>query len=646
MTIAPQTLVRWRHVPAALVCVLLAVALTWPLAPGLFFLVPGSAPDDNAMFLWDFWWMRQALADGIGGFFHTPYLFHPSGVSLVLHTHAALPAFVGATLLGRLPLIAALNVTVLASCALNAFTAYLLAYRASRSAGAALIGGLFLAASPMLVNHLSGHFNFYSAWSLGLYAWCLLAALEQPGWRVVLAGASLAAVAFTDYYYFVYAAVFTVCVLASRGLDPRVRATSSWMAQTAIDRWLLAVAGVCAGLAVVVALTGGGVVTLGPIRLSLRTATNVRAIVTACLLCWVWRRRRPTLTGALTGTMARDLRTLSVLALVCGVLISPLLLAASHLWQAGEYVSQTYYWRSAPAGVDLGTLMMGNPFNAFWGPAIMRVYAALGIYGFDGPLWLGVAPLVLLLTSAGWSGRPEARLWVLIVAVFVLWAIGPFLSVFGVASGLPMPQTVLRLIPVVSNARIPAHAVVFVGYGMAVLLAMAVASAPRLRTATGLAVISMLIAVDFWAAPIPTFRFERPAIYEQLRTLPPGAVLEIPLGVRDGFGERGRFDATTMFYQSIHGKPMVGGYIARLPPSVAERYRSSPVLNALLELSAGQPAVPAPDPLEARNALSADGVRYIMVDTRLATPAVRAVVESTAGQPIARDGVRLLYRIE
>src|SRR5438552_8911796 len=99
-----------RHLAVAGGFVVLAIVWTQPLALHLSTHVPGDSFGDNAVFLWDFWWMRTALAS-TSGFFHTPYLFAPAGVDLTLHTHIALPALVGATVLHRLPLVVALNVT-------------------------------------------------------------------------------------------------------------------------------------------------------------------------------------------------------------------------------------------------------------------------------------------------------------------------------------------------------------------------------------------------------------------------------------------------------------------------------------------------------------------------------------------------------
>jgi hypothetical protein len=154
--------------------IVLAVLLTWPLAAAPGRLVPGTGPDDNMVFLWNIWWMRQALSSPADTFLHTAYLFHPVGADLVLHAHTALAAFAGATAFGGFPLPVALNLTLLGSCALNGFTTYLLAHRATAHRLAAVTAGVFFAASPAMTAHLYGHFNMYVAWVLVLFAWMLI----------------------------------------------------------------------------------------------------------------------------------------------------------------------------------------------------------------------------------------------------------------------------------------------------------------------------------------------------------------------------------------------------------------------------------------------------------------------------------------
>jgi hypothetical protein len=637
-----------RHIGAAAVFAVASVALTWPLAARLSTHIPGTAPDDNVVFLWNVWWMREAWSTGLSGFFHTPYMFHPGGVDLVLHTTAALDAFAGATLFGSASLPGALNLTILAGCALNGFAAYLLAWQASRHAWASILAGIVFAASPGLVGHLTGRFSSYTAWPLAFFAYALIETLR--GQRIAIAavaGALLAAVAYNDYYYFIYACAFLACALADRWLGLGVRIAPARIPVSRLDHLFIGVALAAAVAAILIAITGGTVLTLGSMRVSLTRGANLRAVAAGATLIWLWRRRRPMLTTAVAWSRIwPDALRLAVMLGVCALLMAPLLEAAWTAVRSGQYVSQIYFWRTAPSGVDVGTLALGNPFNGLWGSIVMRVYGALGIWGFDGPLWLGVVPLVLIATRSAWRQHPQARLWLIVVAVFVLWALGPYLLVFGIDTGLPMPFTLLRFVPVAANARIPGHAVVFVYLGAAVLLAMAIASSRAFRPPWRLAALAMLMSIDFWAAPLPMHQLERPPIYAQLAAMPDGAVLDIPLGIRDGFGEEGRIDTSSLYYQTIHRKPVVGGYIGRLPPAVRARYRT-PVFDALLKLSAGNTAhVPAVVGANAARALKEANVRYIVVDTRLATTAVRDFVMSMPLRLVASDEVRRVYEID
>src|SRR4029077_15418332 len=109
-----------RTIAVALGFIPSAVVWTFPLCLHLSSHLPGPGIGDNAAFLWNFWWMRTALASG-SDYFHTTYLFAPIGTDLTLHTHTALAAFAGATVLKGLPLAAALNVTTLAGLSLNGF---------------------------------------------------------------------------------------------------------------------------------------------------------------------------------------------------------------------------------------------------------------------------------------------------------------------------------------------------------------------------------------------------------------------------------------------------------------------------------------------------------------------------------------------
>jgi hypothetical protein len=645
LTEAARQTAMLAHLPAALVFMCLPVLLTSPLALDPAHQLPGAGPDDNVMFLWNFSWMREVLDRGLANPFHTSMMFAPDGADLVLHTHTALAAFIGATVFGALPVASALNSVLLLSCALNGFLAYLLAHKATGSRPASLLAGVFFAASPAMVNHLFGHFNFYAAWTLLLFVLALMAALDRRSTpHALAAGVALAAVAFNDYYYFVYAATFGLVLVAHlwfgasivlRPSRPRIR----------VDVVLVVVAAIATAVALTIAVTGGLVIN-SPIRISLTTGINVRAVGAAAALWALWRRWPVALDVSRASIHRSELRSMAVVLVTAAVLMSPILIAAADLWRRGDYVSQVYFWRSSPTGVDPATLVTGNPFNAWWGSSVMRLFAATGIHAFDGPLWMGIVPVVLLLTYRRWRDAHGVRFWILVSAVFLVWALGPFLIVFGVNLGLPLPQFLLRFVPIASNARIPSHAVIFVYLAAAVLLAHAVAASGR-RTPVRVAALLVVLVVDFWVAPFPMHRLEVPAVYTRLAALPDGVVLEVPLGMRDGFGEEGRQDPNGLFYQSVHGKPLSGGYIARLPRTVKDRLHASPLRNALLRLSAGLPLEGGvPSSANARDELHRDGVKYVVVNRQLANDELLGFLAQWPIRLIDASGPHELYEVE
>ena len=110
--------------------VLLAIAGLWvvPILGHFRTAIPGAGPGDNLTFVWDVWWMRYVLHHPDYSFFSTPFLFHPFGVDLTLHTHTALPALVAAVI-GPASPIASQNLLVVVHLCLNLLCSYALAYR-------------------------------------------------------------------------------------------------------------------------------------------------------------------------------------------------------------------------------------------------------------------------------------------------------------------------------------------------------------------------------------------------------------------------------------------------------------------------------------------------------------------------------------
>ena len=84
-----------------------------------------------------------------------------------------------------------------------------------------------------------------------------------------------------------------------------------------------------------------------------------------------------------------------------------------------------------------------------------------------------------------------------------------------------------------------------------------------------------------------------------------GAVIEVPFGIGDGLSTgRGSQDRRLLYHATIHGHPVVGGYIGRMPPNVAQAYDAMPVVGNLLRLSSGEEAIEEDAPACAAVSLS------------------------------------------
>ena len=300
---------------------------------------------------------------------------------------------------------------------------------------------------------------------------------SQRTWRwTIFAGTVAVVTAYTDYYYAVYVGVLAACLLGARWVRLQVSRSQPPRSRSAIDVALLLLAIALMTTAVIVTVTGGVVMTALGQQISMTSGFNLRTAAWVSLLIWAWRRWRPAIRIARTSTadVPGDLRVAAVVVVMAIAGTLPLAIRAWHLWQRGDYVSQTYFWRSAPGGIDIATVLAGAPWHSVWGGAVQRLYAFAQIDVMESVAWFGVVPLVFLwATRAAWWRGPDGVATKSVALVFLIWALGPLLVVFGWNTGLYLPEVLLRYLPIVANARIPGRAIVMVYLAVAVWLAMA-----------------------------------------------------------------------------------------------------------------------------------------------------------------------------
>jgi hypothetical protein len=187
---------------------------------------------------------------------------------------------------------------------------------------------------------------------------------------------------------------------------------------------------------------------------------------------------------------------------------------------------------------------------------------------------------------------------------------------------------------------------------VAVLFAAALAwlcrTYPRQRRLM-LAIVGALLLVELLPAPLTLHSAAVPRFYERVAAAPSDVrVLELPTGIRDGTSSVGNFIARSQYFQTMHEKPLIGGYLSRVGGRSIADVRRIDMLDALIVLSEGgrlaeerEAALIAGGPAFIREA----NLGFVIVDRlRSSRPLIDFATRALHLQFVDRDGVFELYQ--
>jgi len=604
----PEVLRRWAVLGLLAV---LAVILSWPLVAHFSSRLPGTATwaFDESTFAWNIWYFKHALLDLHTSPLHTELIWYPLGIDLILYTYNFFNALIALPLQVAFNLPFASNATLLLATILSGFGAYLLAYYVLRTAYtpsrnalpapsdpqspsadivlhlAALVAGIAYAfASNRSVYAALGHYDMVTTQWLPFYTLYLLKMLREPRWKnPVMAGLFFALAALAEMIFASFLVLLTLIVLATlwRALQQR------W---AALGRLALA------GLVALVAWSPA----LVPIA---------REFILGDYALEGWGesvKLSADLVGLVTPT------ALNPLARALGLACPP-----------------------------------GSTGGDCWVAALRAVETGEGPFSDINTVFLGWATLGLALLGA-WTGRRRLRAWSWSALVFGILCLGPLLQINGryrfsldnlLPEGItfPLPFALLHFIPFVNANRAPNRnsvilmlaLAVLAGYGACWLLSKVAgeqkesgrSTVPYIPAYPGLVCLSTLVLVvliilEHLAIPLPTTDARVPYIYRQIAAEPGEfAVMQLPLGWRNSFGVLGSEQTQLQYFQTVHGKPMLGGNISRAPAFKMEYFRRIPLFRALTELEMYRevpPEVDAAARAQAAALMALYNVRYLI----------------------------------
>lgn len=178
---------------------------------------------DQYHFIWNFWWVRQAIATH-QNIFSTNLMFYPQGTPLILQTIDYVDAAFAAPFSVAFGEVFGYNLIVLASFPLAGITSFLLAWHFTRSKLASGIAGFIFAFFPQHVAQaIFGHPNIASVGWLPAYFLTMLLAFERKSIRyAALAGGLAAVMTLVDLEWLLWAAIASAIYLVYYLLTTRL----------------------------------------------------------------------------------------------------------------------------------------------------------------------------------------------------------------------------------------------------------------------------------------------------------------------------------------------------------------------------------------------------------------------------------------
>ncbi len=612
----------WRvHALVLAVCAVLSLIFSWPLVAKLGTHVPGIAQwaFDESTFIWNIWMLKAALVDTLSNPLHSELIYYPLGIDLILYTYNFFHALFAQPLMLALNLPAASNLTLLFSTVFSGYGTFLLLVYLLRklrptdvSSGrfraliylGAFVGGIAYAfASNRAIYAALGHYDMVTTQWIPFYALMLLRMVDgtlsanHRRHAAVLAGVFFAFNGLAEMITAVFLAIFTVIVL----VDYSARLWGARRTKNKEQR------------------TGSEDVA------ALGTAANGETPTPADLRSSIF-----------------NLFILGITAfLLWGLVLVPVL---------NQFLTDNFSLKGWGEAIPLSTDLLGwfTPTTLhpiFGGDLITELRRVqlraleMGVTGFRdlNTVFLGWITLAVALVGV-FAYRSKVRIWIWTSIIFGLFTLGPFLQINGeyqfdldgVDATFPLPYALLHYVPIVKANRAPNRnsvllmlgLAVLVGYGlfwvMGKLEARRKAKSEEQRSALDAQTspialgslifalcIALLIIFEHLTIPAPLSDARIPAVYEQIAADPDAvSVMQVPLGWRNSFGVLGPERTQLQYYQTTHGKPMLGGNISRAPDFKMGYFERIPFFNALTQVEFG--AEVAPETLEAAQAQAAE----------------------------------------
>ena len=312
-------------------------------------------------------------------------------------------------------------------------------------------------------------------------------------------------------------------------------------------------------------------------------------------------------------------KIVAVLSIVSAVIVGVRLLP---IFQSSDALSAAIEQKYAAntTQTDLLALVLPSQSNPVLEPLVRPIIeSSLVDYNsppmsYKWPPYLGIIPILLCLSAVGWK-KHRARIWAWFALgmFFIVLCLGPVLRFNGpVYPNITLPAAYLQWFPPIRAVR-PDFFVLGASLPLAVCAALGVerwltAWDNRQRTQMVLTIsVCGLLLFEYWNGPFPGVSASVSPFYVQLANdAGQFALIDLPMGRQAS--------KPYLYFQTIHGRPIVEGLIGRTPPEAYNYIQN----NALLSRWQTEDALDCRQITDVEiehslGQLASDGFRYIVV---------------------------------
>ena len=287
-------------------------------------------------------------------------------------------------------------------------------------------------------------------------------------------------------------------------------------------------------------------------------------------------------------TLNRDFAHAFFVFLVTSLaLVLPFIYPALRESLSGDSVLKNSDW-TPHFSADLFSFVVPPARNPLYAEYVRHIYDLFKTHVTEWDSYLGTVTIALMLFGTFKLEARKTGMWLLMFFLFVIISLGPHLQILGKQfDDARLPFYFLQELPTIESMRSPKRFLVTAMLAVAVLAGFGAhymfTRKIFTRKVTGqwlglilMVVLVGLIITDYWGWPrnLVTSDASYPKFFQEItREEDDTVVLSIPIA--------NIANSQALYYQTIHGKKMIGGYVERPLPEATQHLRENKFLDSI-----------------------------------------------------------------